>query len=226
MKKDSNPLGIIQVGAGALNSPGTLGNVQSFAYPVVYRQIPAIPFTSLDQESAATAVKALRSAVDALLAAGCKAVMSNCSYSVLFQQQIAAATIRPVMLSTVSLLATIFATIPADAQVALLTSDTRSYRRSYLTAACTETQADRVVVIGGNEIPAAHSYLTGNGLDYQALSRDLPVHFTALRHEHRNLAAVLIACPGFAPFSQSLRQATSLPVYDAFTLANFLMDVA
>ncbi|MEO0399555.1 MAG: hypothetical protein AAF224_09070 [Pseudomonadota bacterium] len=203
-----------------------MGNASTFEPPVVYETIPAIDFSSFTDEVRHAACHSFIAACERLADQGCRAAISNCSYSIILQSEVAERAAIPIALSAVSQLSLAFKLAPPGARVALLTSYARNYREEYLYAACEAEEIGRVVIIGGDEIPAAQSFLEGRGLDYQALPNGVGDRLAEARREQPRIAVLVSACPGFLPFSDDIRGASGLPVYDVLTLAASLMATA
>lgn len=219
-------LGVIPVGEGALSSPGTMGAAETFPCPVVYKTIPPIRFNDLDAAEHKRAVGSFMEAVAFLEAAGCSAVVSNCSYSILFQEEVARAANIRVALSSLSLLPEMFARASSSASVGLLTSDARNFSSAYALAADPDLPLARLQIIGGNEIPAAQSFLTEGVLDYGGLPGGIMHRLETLQKSEDAIEVLLIACPGFLPFVEYIRANSDFEVHDVLTLSQQLLSGA
>lgn len=220
------PLGVLRLENGRIPLPGSCTEEETYGYPVILRHVPGAwgeNVTKGDRSVCAAYVQCARE----MEAAGCAAVVTTCGFTSLFQADMAAAVSIPVAASTLLLVPMVLATLPADAELAVLTYDASRLSAAHCAAAGWSRDDPRVVIDG---IDGTESWVElvkpQPEPTHEMLLRDIGAAAQRAIAAHAKVRAILFECTVFPIVTADVRALTGLPVYDYMTLANYVMGAA
>merc|ERR1719265_517058 len=115
---------------------------------------------------------------------------------------------------------------PRD-QILVLTANSASLKpqKEVLLSQCGfNVDDDRFIIVGCQDVPGFDAVARGEAVPIQTVQPGIvKVALEALR-ERPKIAAILLECTELPPYSDALRQATCLPVWDAITGADFYIN--
>jgi hypothetical protein len=214
-------LGVIMLDTVFPRVPGDVGNALTWPFPVRYRIVPGARISRvIGPEPDSSLLEPLFDAARQLEADGVRAITTSCGLLAVFQRELAAAVSVPVLTSALLQVPLVAQLIRPDQRVGVLTA-----RADQLTPrhfAFAGWSADEVRVRIGELAPDAvlHTVFTDDATeaDTDVLEAELVAAATDLVHEHPDVAALVLECTNFVPFSQAIRAATGIPVFDLYTL--------
>lgn len=218
-------LGIIQLANEPIRHPGFLGHPATFDVPVTYATArDAWARRVIDGDP--TLVPAYAAAARGLERDGAAAIITNCGFTITYQDELARVCGRPVATSALLLAPLAMRMIGERGLLGIVTADARALRREHLAAAgLTEEQIGRVV-IGGLEDTAygIASLQPDPVVDLDQLRADTLLVAHGLRSRHPELRAYLFECTALGSVADSVRADTRLPVFDVLGLARLVID--
>ena len=220
-------------------APGDVDYPASFPYPTKFVVASHCTFANLcfpekwrnDPTLRQRMEAGLREAIEELDQSGCTVITSDCGFFAWLQEFGQSCTRKPVALSSLVYLPSLFQVVGREDQIAVFTSNAHSMqelRKSEWMEELVRGRNDRLVVVGCNEDTYGH--IRGFG----AIARGTTVKTEKVRpgivevaknvmKHHPKVGAILVECTEIPPYSDSIRHATQLPVYDAITVCNTLM---
>ena len=220
-------------------APGDVDYPFSFPYPVEHTVAKHCTFGNLcnpekwktDQELRSQMEAGLRAAIEELDQLGCTMITSDCGIFAWMQQFGQSCTNKPVVLSSLVYLPSLFHVVNPKRKIAIFTSNAESMRKLCQSAwlqGMIEGQGDRLVMVGCNEDTYGH--LTG----FEAVAEGTTVNVPEVRkgmivvakhviEKDPEIGAILVECTEIPPYSDAIRHATMLPVYDIITVCNTFM---
>jgi len=220
-------------------APGDVDYPGSFPYPSQFAIAKHCTFERLcapdtwryDLDLKGRMEDGLRRAIEELDQAGCTVITSDCGFFAWMQEFGQSCTRKPVALSSLVYLPSLFHVVGRDDYIAIFTANGNSMQKLKESPWMQELscgQAHRLVVVGCNEDHYGH--IKG----FKAIARGQTVNVEKVRpgmiqvaknvmKKHPQVGAILIECTEMPPYSDSIRHATGLPVYDAITVCNTLM---
>ena len=193
--------------------PGEVGHPETFSFPVDYERVPGAVVDRVVSGEALPAElqQVFCAAARDLTHRGATLIATSCGFLAPMQNELVAASGRPVIASSLLLLPLLRSLYGPDAPLAVLTFDDRKLGAVHLpTAAGT-------VAIGG--LPREGALYTAIAEDQEQLDQDaaladcLAAAHTLCSEEQRP-AALLLECTNLSPYKATLREALGLPVYD------------
>lgn len=218
-------LGILELENRPITLPGALCAPGSFPFPVKRLTVPGATSKSVVNGDETLKDAYIRTA-HTLATEGATAITTNCGFSAIYQNDVAAAVSVPVALSSLLLVPFMARTLPPGRKIGILTFDANKLEERHFAAAGWSSKDIDIAVIGieGSEtwrqlsdpIPDASSKLI---LD------DVTKAANTLRRREPTVGAFLFECAGFTLASSTVRRETGLPVCDFVNLGNMIASV-
>ena len=217
-------LGILMLDTVFPRLPGDVGNARTWPFPVRYLVVDgAVPGRIMGTEPDPTVLEPFIEAARQLERDGVRAITTSCGFLAIYQQELAAAVDVPV-LSSALLQVPLVATQLGGRPVGILTERDDLTERHFAGAGFSASSTPVVVRAFDEDAVFPHVFI-GNRLEADAdeLTREMVALARALVDEHPDVGAIVCECTNFVPFSQAMREATGLPVYDLHTLVTGVM---
>ena len=218
-------------------APGDIDHPISFNYPVKYAIAHDCKFDNLCDPNQFLKneilhnkmKKGLEKAIKLLEDNGCDVITSDCGLFMWLQDYATKCTKRPVCMSSLVILPTVFKTVDENKEIAIFTSNAKSLNsliedplRKIL-----GDDADRLVVVGCDDIDGFEAVKKGTKVDIQKVKLGMVDVARELKNQHQNVRAIVVECTEIPPYSDALREVTRLPVYDPITVCdNFVHGFA
>lgn len=237
IQEDPPKLGVVRLDYDYPWAPGDVDCPESYNYPVVYRAVPGLTFEMCQSGEMTHKVETkFKEAIDFLVyEEKCKVITGDCGFMMYFQplarhyagfggvNQAAA-----VALSSLCQLPSISSCFAPGAKIAIFTanSETLTPMRELIN---TETgvhveNTDKYVIVGCQDVPGFEAVAEGGKVDTAKVEPGIVAKAKQVLEDHPNeIMAFLFECTELPPYSDAVRFATGLPVYDAITNADFIM---
>ena len=135
-------------------------------------------------------------------------------------------TSKPVVMSSLALLPALHAAIGTDGKIAIFSANSLSLAPMHDTVAkeCgVDWNQDCYVLVGCQDVEGFEAVATGEQVDLSKVTPGIVQKALKVVAEHPDIHAILMECTQLPPFSDDLRAATGLPVYDAIAAADFFV---
>lgn len=214
------PLGILMLDTAFDRPVGDAGNPLSWSIPVLVERVagayarPTVLGTSRD-------ITPFVAAGNRLVERGASAIITTCGFLVRHQKALDEALAVPVLTSTLTQAHRLQRALPARQRLAILTIDANAFDEGVRCAANIEPDA---LVFG----PSADSHFVSAiledavSLDVERAERDWVDLAQHVQVKHPEIGAWLFECANMPPYSNAVRRATGLPVYDTLTMGQEL----
>jgi hypothetical protein len=213
-------LGILMLDTRFPRPPGDVGNATTWPFPTQYRIVKgADTGRIMGKEPDPTLLAPFVEAARELEAHGVRAITTSCGFLAVFQRELAAAVSVPVLTSALLQVPVVARLLRPDQQVAVLTEQPHLTERHFNGAGWSQHELPVVV----EALPPDAVFPTvfiGNSLeaDTAVLEAELVELARRTVRDHPSVGALVLECTNFVPYSQAMRRATGLPVYDLYTL--------
>lgn len=214
-------LGVIMLDTEFPRLPGDVGNALTWPFPVRYRIVPgAIVGRMAVPEPDMLLLEPLVDAARELEKDGVRAITTSCGFLSVFQRELSAAVSVPVLTSSLLQVPLVARIIRPDQKVGVLTGLASSLTARHFAGA--GWSIDEMPVRLASLAPDAvlHDVYTDGPVDAdtEVLEAELVDAAMRLTHEYADVGALVLECTNFVPFSQAIRTAIDLPVFDLYTL--------
>ena len=218
---NSAPLiGIIMLDTVFPRIVGDIGNPASFPFPVRYRVVKGASAERVVMQGDPELLEPFTLAARELVGLGVKAISTSCGFLALFQKELAAAVPVPVLSSSLLQVHLARAFLRPGQKVGVITARLESLSQRHLAGVGI---GDCPLVIAGMEhMPEFRSvFLEGKtDLDSGKCREEMLEVTGGLLHEHPEIGALVLECTNMPPYSNDLRRAFRLPVFDVLTMLN------
>jgi hypothetical protein len=214
------PLGILMLDTRFPRPPGDVGNATTWPFPTQYRIVKGADTSRImGQAPDPTLLEPFVEAARDLEAHGVRAITTSCGFLAIFQRELAAAVSVPVLTSALLQVPIAARLLRPDQKVAVLTEQPHLTERHFQGVGWS---AQDVPVVLESLPPDAvfPTVFIGNSLecDTDVLEREMVELARRTVRDHPEVGALVLECTNFVPYSQAMRRATGLPVYDLYTL--------
>ena len=213
-------LGILMLDTRFPRPPGDVGNATTWPFPVQYQIVKgADPSRIMGREPDPTLLEPFVEAARSLEAHGVRAITTSCGFLAVFQRELAAAVSIPVMTSSLLQVPLVARLIRPDQKVGILTEQPHLTERHFEGVGWSSREVPIVV----ETLPPDAVFPTvfiGNRTesDTSILEREMVTLAERTVREHPDVGALVLECTNFVPYSQAMRRAAGMPVFDLYTL--------
>jgi len=216
------PLGILMLETHFPRIPGDIGNASSFNFPVVYKVVKGANADRVVSQGDPALVEEFISAGKELVASGTRALVASCGFLALFQKEISEALPVPCVASSLVQLPMVHC-ITGGKPVGVITANSSALtHRHFLGVGAAGIP---VVVEGIENSPFGQTLLRDlPEFDYEEAETAVIGAAKRLLESNRTIGAIVLECTNLPPFSEAIRRATNLPVFDIVTLTRMLFS--
>ena len=213
-------LGIIRLDYHYEMSPGEVDHPASFKCPVDYLKVDGLSFemcqsgvmTEEVERNFIQAVDAFDQNDDITVIGG------DCGFMMYFQRLARQRTSKPVCMSALSILPTLVGIV--GGRIAIFTANSNSLTplRAVVKAECgLDPEDPRFVIVGCQDVPGFEAVARAEKVDADRVTPGMVAKARATLDACPDITAFLFECTELPPFSDAVRHATGLPVYDTIT---------
>lgn len=196
---------------------GDVGSTDSFEYPVFYRAVPGLTFEVCQSGVMTPEIKEhFKEAIRYLdQDKQVSVITSDCGFFMWFQKEARQYTAKPA----------IHAALGTDGKIAIFSANSESLQPMHDTVARemgVDWNADCYVLVGCQDVEGFEAVATGEPVDLGKVTPGIVKKAVEVT-KTKNIHAILMECTQLPPFSDDVRAATGLPVYDAIVCADFFV---
>jgi hypothetical protein len=223
-------VGVLRLDYDYPPSPGDIDHPGSFNYKVIYRMVPGLTFEMCQAGVMTPEVeKHWESAVQWLVDQGVSFIIGDCGFMMFFQKRTRVLTGVPVALSALTQLPAITIGFAAHEKVAVFTANAasldgmRGLWAEFGINTYGENAESKLIFVGCEDVPGFGAVAAGKRVDVQHVTPGIVSLAKDVVAKNPEVRAFLFECTELPQFSDAVRLATKLPVYDAITGANMVM---
>ena len=153
-----------------------------------------------------------------------RAVTADCGYFFNLQHEARKHTKKPVFMSSLCMAPTVAAAYAKDELIAIFTANSTSLEpmRDLIKEECGIDPNDkRFVIVGCQDVPIfGKAVAEGLKVDWEAVTPHMVKLAQDTVKANPALRAIILECTELPPYSDALREATGLPVFDSITTSN------
>lgn len=213
-------LGVLMLDTRFPRPPGDVGNALTWPFPTQYRIVTGADTSRImGSEPDPTLLEPFLEGARDLEAHGVRAITTSCGFLAVFQRELAAAVSVPVLSSALLQVPLVSRLLRPDQKVGVLTERPHLTERHFNGVGWSA----RDIPIVLESLPPDAVFPTvfiDNALesDTRVLEQEMVELARRVVREHPEVGALVLECTNFVPYSQAMRRATGLPVYDLYTL--------
>lgn len=216
-------IGILVLNTAYPCVPGNIANASTFPFPVRYKEVKDATTESLVNQMDESLLKGFIDAAIELQKEGVKAITGACGYMALFQKEVADLVDIPVFLSSLLQIPFIHRTLKNSQKIGVICANASSLTKRHLESVGVGPEIP--IVVAGmekqKEFREAISEEKGT-LDSCAIEKEVLSVVNTMIRDHPGIGALLLECSDLPPYAQAVQNEFSLPVFDFFTMINFV----
>jgi len=212
-------LGVLMLDTRMPRLPGDVGNAETWPFPVHYSVVKGANTSRImGPDPDPTLLAPFIQAACELQELGVRAITTSCGFLAVFQKELQAELSLPMLSSALLQVPYVSRVIGAGKRVAILTERPNLTERHFNGVGWSAKDVPVTVYAmpDGAVFPTVFidQSLTA---DRDVLEREM-VDLALRAAKEPAVGALVLECTNFVPFSQAMRRATGLPVYDLYTL--------
>ena len=209
-------------------APGDIDSPESYSYDVFYKVVPGLTFTMCQAGKMTPEVeKNFIEAVEYLdKEKNVSGITGDCGFMMWFQALARQHTHKPVFMSSLAQLPAVTCAYAAHERIIIMTANGKTLEpmRDLIRDECgVDTQAKRYIIVGAADVPGFEAVALGEKVNVKKVEPGMVKLAKDTLAKYPNATAFLMECTELPPYSDALRAATGLPVYDAITNCNFFI---
>jgi hypothetical protein len=214
------PVGVLMLDTKFPRLLGDIGNARTWPFPVLYRVVRgAIPERLAVSEPDPALLEPMIDTVLDLEAGGVRAILTSCGFLAAYQPRLAAAVSVPVFTSALLQVPMAAQCIQPGQRVAIVTARTVLNDQHFAGTGWSAADIQVVQVAPPDDGPFAATFV-GNAPEYEPaeVRTEVAELIRSMLTRHPEVGAIVLECANLAPFSQTVREISGLPVFDLYTL--------
>jgi len=226
--KKNPALGVVRLDYNYPPGEGDSDCAASFGYDVFYRVVPGLTFEMAQRGRFTEDVERnFAEAIKYLEGRKVNAITGDCGFMMAFQVIARKIASAPVFMSSMVQCPVIAAAFDPKDMVMVLTANDRTLKaqKDVLFNSCGfDVNEDRFMIVGCQNVDGFDAVAKGEEVDHARVSPGIVklVQDTIKRHPAINV--ILCECSELPPYSDAIRAATDLAVFDAITCADFYIN--
>lgn len=222
-------LGVVRLDYHYPPSPGDIDHPGSYDYDVYYRMVKGLTFEMCQAGTLTPEVeKEMMQAVKDLSAKGVSCITGDCGFMMWYQDKIRKeGGSLPVSMSSLVSLPSMICAYGKTEKILILTANGETLKPMYplLQDECDLKMGDeRYIISGCKDVPGFDAVELGLAVDVAKVTPEMVKKVQAILAENPAIKAILSECTELPPYSDALRKATGLPVFDAITNCDFFVS--
>lgn len=219
-------LGLIMLDTTFPRIPGDVGNPETFSFPVRVEKVPGATVDRVVKQSDDSLLAPFVDAARRLEQAGATFIGTSCGFLAMFQQELAEAVKVPVYASSLLQVPLAARSIGPGRRVGVLTAHSERLGERHFQGVGIENIP---ICIGGMQhSPEFASVFLGGKreLDKDVCCQEMIDAAGRLLRANSEVGALVLECTNMPPYSEAIRKAFGLPVFDVVTMLNMANAVA
>ena len=221
-------LGIIRLDYKYPAAIGDAACPTSFKYKVIYSEVKGLTFEMCQKGELPDEVKAnFENAIKQLVDKGVSGISGDCGFMMWYQKFARSLTKLPVFMSALCQLPAITCSFGKNEKIAIFTANGVNMEpmEDLIEEECGVHIFDkRYIIVGCQDVHGFEAVQNGEWVDRETVMKGIVQRANGLIKEHNDIRAILFECTELPQFSNAVRVATGLPVYDVVTACNFFMS--
>lgn len=230
--RESACLGIIRLDYNYEAAPGDVDHPDSYEYDVFYHCVPGLTFEKCMANAPVTGdiKEGFNTAINYLInEKKVSGISGDCGFMMYYQEYVREhpTTNCPVFMSALSQLPAVTCAYGDDERIIIVTANKSTLDPMYplISEECGVLLDDnRYTIIGAEKVDGFEAVARGEKVNVKKVTPGIVKLCKDAIEQYKNVRAFLFECTELPPYSDAVRKATGLPVYDAITNCDFFID--
>jgi len=229
-KKATHPiLGVVRLDYNYPPAEGDVDCPASYGYDLIYKVCPGLTFEMAQAGKFTDEVeREFAGCIKYLEMKGASAITGDCGFMMAFQLTARKIATKPVFMSSMAQCVIVATAFDDDDLIIIMTANSESLKPAkdvLLQHAGFDVDSDKFKIIGCQDVPGFNAVAEGKEVPLNVVQPGIiKKAMDLIATEKRTIAAFIMECTELPPYSDALRAATGLPVWDAITMADFYIS--
>jgi len=218
-------VGIMLLDADFPRPLGDIANARTFDVPIHYEVTEGAPVAHVVERSAVGLLEDFVACGNRLIKRGAKVLATSCGFLAIFQRELADRLDVPVATSSMLQVPMALHLLPSTRKLAVVTINGSTMTPAHVRGAgMSQIDDDRLIWIGMEESQHFYDVVVRDAdpLNVRRAESEMVEACCQALTRHPDIGAFVFECTNMPPYSDAVRRATGLPVWDAVTLVNWL----
>ena len=205
--------------------PGNIAHTDTFDFPIVYKRVKDACYETIVENPNEQVLSNMIETAREMEKNGISAIMGNCGFNAIFQQELADAVNVPLFSSSLMQVPMVYRMLKKEQKVGILTAD-----KEHLTTKHFESIGvtnENIICVAGiektNEFLKIRHDIKAE-LNVEKFRSEVMDIVNQLIKKNSEIGAIVLECTDLPPFAAAIRQLTKLPVFDIVTLAHYVYE--
>ncbi|MCK5522406.1 MAG: hypothetical protein KAI83_04655 [Thiomargarita sp.] len=204
--------------------PGDIAHPSTFSFPVLYKQIEGAYYETVIVEPSAKVLISMIDAAKEMERNAVKAIMTDCGYNGIFQQELANAVNIPVFASSLLQIPLVHLMLRKGQKIGIIAAYKEYLTEEHLRkVGISENIPVCILGIENTEFSKVRAEPLAI-IDVAQFEKEVVSVAKRLIDENREVGAIVLECTDLPPFAAIIRRKTGLPVFDIVTLAHMVYE--
>merc|ERR1719265_2470159 len=221
-------LGVVRLDYDYPPAEGDIDCPASFGYDLYYRCVPGLTFEVAQAGKFTEEVERnFSEAIKYLEMKGASAITGDCGFMMAFQIMARKIATKPVFMSALCQVPCITTAFDPNDVILVLTAngDSLKAQKDFLNTHCGfKVDSKRFLIKGCQDLPGFDAVARGEQVDINKVQPYVVKLAMDTIEKNEDIRAVLMECTELPPYSDAVRAATGLPVWDAITGCDFYVN--
>lgn len=208
---------------------GDIDCKKSFRYQVHYKIVPGLTFSmcqkgKLPPHVHKSFVSSIRYLAEKKKVSG---ISSNCGFMMWYQRLARSVTNKPVFMSALAQLPTICCALSETRKIIIMTANGKALKPmlGLIEDECgVDVTKENFVIVGCEDVPGFEAVSLGLKVDPVKVQPGIIARAKSVLKKYPDAAAFVMECTELPPYSDAVRKATGLPVFDGITNCDFFIE--
>lgn len=218
-------VGIMLLDADFPRPVGDIANARTFDYPIHYEVTEGAPVPHVVEQSAVGLLEHFVVSGTRLIKRGARVLGTSCGFLAIFQRELADRLDVPVATSSLMQIPLVLGMLPSEHRLAVVTINGSTLTPAHLRGAgISEADESRLVWVGMEASEHFYDVVVRDAdpLDVRRAETEMVDACLQVVEDNPQVGAFVFECTNIPPYSDAVRCATGLPVWDAITLVDWL----
>lgn len=218
-------VGIMLLDADFPRPLGDIANARTFNVPIHYEVTDGAPVPHVVERSAEGLLQHFVASGRRLIRRGATVLATSCGFLAIFQRELADQLDVPVATSSMLQIPIALRLLPSTRKLAVVTINASTMTPAHCRGAgISDPDMERLVWIGLEDSEHFYDVVVRDAgpLDVRRAEIEMVEACRDALAQHPEIGAFVFECTNMPPYSEAVRAATGLPVWDAITLVNWL----
>jgi len=205
---------------------GSCTNPFSYDYPILIKRVKGINADTIVINPDPKVIDLMIMEMHKMVEQGVLAIATSCGFNAVHQQKLADSIEVPVFSSSLMQIPFVWKTLSSNQSIGVITAREKSLTKAHFNNVGVTNEMPFHVY--GVEDYSEWSKLLNPAdditIDPSIMEKEIASLSLKITQNHPNIGAFVIECTDMPPFSDAIRKATRLPVFDFITMANYIVS--